>query len=75
MQKCCGHIRIKTKLGSNLQVGLEGERKQVFSEEGSKNVLWAPAPNGNGGALTWYKVLNPPTRIYGFCSPDSFSFA
>lgn len=37
------------------QVGLQGEKMQVFTEEGSKNVTWAPL-DGNLGPLTWYKT-------------------
>ncbi|OMO74496.1 hypothetical protein CCACVL1_16661 [Corchorus capsularis] len=35
------------------QAGLDGEKKQLFTEKGSKKVEWK-APSG-GPALTWYK--------------------
>lgn len=35
-------------------VGLEGEKLQLFTEEGSKKVTWAPLEK-NLGPLTWYK--------------------
>ncbi|XVF67927.1 hypothetical protein PTKIN_Ptkin10aG0161700 [Pterospermum kingtungense] len=35
------------------QVGLDGEKKKIFTEEGSKTVQWTKP--GAGEALTWYK--------------------
>ncbi|KAH6767256.1 glycosyl hydrolase family 35 protein [Perilla frutescens var. hirtella] len=37
------------------QVGLNGEKLQLFTEEGSKKVKWTPL-DSNLGALTWYKT-------------------
>ncbi|XVF00877.1 hypothetical protein REPUB_Repub04eG0039700 [Reevesia pubescens] len=35
------------------QVGLDGEKKQIYTNKGSKTVEWAKP--GGGEALTWYK--------------------
>ncbi|KAG6401430.1 hypothetical protein SASPL_138287 [Salvia splendens] len=37
------------------QVGVNGEKMELFSEKGSKKVEWAPL-DGNLGPLTWYKA-------------------
>lgn len=37
------------------QVGIAGENLQLFTEEGSTNVQWSPAPE-TGAPLTWYKT-------------------
>ncbi|KAI7737648.1 hypothetical protein M8C21_001781, partial [Ambrosia artemisiifolia] len=37
------------------KIGVEGESLQLFTEEGSKKVKWAPA-NGPGTPITWYKT-------------------
>ncbi|KAD7478906.1 hypothetical protein R6Q59_005280 [Mikania micrantha] len=37
------------------KVGVEGESLQLFTEEGSKKVKWAPA-GGPGTPITWYKT-------------------
>lgn len=38
-----------------IQVGVEGESLQLYTEEGSKKVKWNPA-SGPGTPITWYKV-------------------
>ncbi|XP_047960963.1 beta-galactosidase 13-like [Salvia hispanica] len=37
------------------QVGLNGEKMQLFTEEGAKQVKWAPL-DANLSSLTWYKA-------------------
>lgn len=37
-----------------MQAGLEGEKKEVYTEEGSKKVKWEK--DGERKPLTWYKV-------------------
>ncbi|KAK7312254.1 hypothetical protein VNO77_36003 [Canavalia gladiata] len=37
------------------QIGLLGEKSQIFTEEGSKNVEWKEV-DGPGPTLTWYKT-------------------
>ncbi|GMI88071.1 beta-galactosidase 13 [Hibiscus trionum] len=39
--------------GWSLQVGLVGEEKKIFTEEGSKSVNWTKVDQG--GPITWYK--------------------
>lgn len=39
---------------STLQVGLEGEKLRIFSEEGVKKVKWSSAMGTQ--PITWYKV-------------------
>ncbi|GER50249.1 beta-galactosidase [Striga asiatica] len=56
---------IKLKIGDNeisilamtvgLPVGVEGEKMQLFTEEGSKKVKWASA-NASPSPITWYKT-------------------
>ena len=41
--------------GWSHQVGVNGEKMQLFTEEGSKNIKWAPLDK-NLGPLTWYKT-------------------
>lgn len=43
--------------GLLLKAGLEGEKKEVYAEKGSKNVKWVK--NGERKPLTWYKVHTP----------------
>lgn len=40
------------------QAGLNGEKLQVFTEQGAQKVQWTKA-TGKGRALTWYKVTFP----------------
>ncbi|GMJ08130.1 beta-galactosidase 13 [Hibiscus trionum] len=42
-----------TDNGWSHQVGIVGENKKVFTEEGSKSVKWSKAEQG--GPITWYK--------------------
>ncbi|KAH0994172.1 hypothetical protein GBA52_005655 [Prunus armeniaca] len=44
-----------TKNGWGHQVGLNGEKLQVFTEEGSKQVQWDKT-KGSAQGLTWYKT-------------------
>lgn len=37
-----------------MQAGLEGEKKEVYTEEGCKKVKWEK--DGGRKPLTWYKV-------------------
>lgn len=39
-----------------LKAGLEGEKKEVYTEQGSKKVKWVK--NGERKPLTWYKVTH-----------------
>ncbi|KAK8582514.1 hypothetical protein V6N13_069291 [Hibiscus sabdariffa] len=39
--------------GWSHQVGIDGEKKKIFTEEGSKSVKWTKPDQG--GAITWYK--------------------
>jgi hypothetical protein len=39
-----------------LQIGLKGEKLNIFTEEGSKKVEWKDA-KGPASTLSWYKVL------------------
>lgn len=43
------------------QVGVSGEKKQLYTEEGSRNEKWLQVSSGGNGAglntpITWYKV-------------------
>ncbi|XP_039014932.1 beta-galactosidase 13-like [Hibiscus syriacus] len=42
-----------SEMGWSHQVGIEGEAKKIFTEEGSKSVKWTKP--GQGGPITWYK--------------------
>ncbi|KAL8540083.1 hypothetical protein ACS0TY_001608 [Phlomoides rotata] len=44
-----------TQNGWSQQVGVNGEKMQLFTEEGSKRVKWAPLDK-NLGPVTWYKT-------------------
>lgn len=45
------------KVDSNVQVGMAGEKMQLYTEEGSQKVKWGPtSSNGADGPLSWYKV-------------------
>lgn len=46
-----------TRNGWTQQVGLSGEKMELYTEQGSKKVKWAPLDD-NLGHLTWYKVIN-----------------
>ncbi|XP_057783214.1 beta-galactosidase 13-like [Salvia miltiorrhiza] len=50
----CGTLDI-TRNEWTQQVGLSGEKMELFSEQGSKKVKWGPL-DGNLGPLTWYKA-------------------
>ncbi|CAL5402278.1 unnamed protein product [Camellia sinensis] len=38
------------------EVGIKGEKLEVFTEEGSSKVQWSPAKGGAGPPMTWYKT-------------------
>lgn len=40
-----------------LQVGLDGEKLNIFTEQDSHKFEWAKVNKGPSPALTWYKVL------------------
>ncbi|XP_072999265.1 beta-galactosidase 7-like isoform X1 [Typha latifolia] len=40
------------------QVGLVGEKKQIYSQEGSEKVEWRSSENSISQPLVWYKVNN-----------------
>lgn len=40
-----------------LQIGLEGEKLNIFTEQGSHRFEWTKVNKGPALALTWYKVL------------------
>ncbi|KAE8719129.1 Beta-galactosidase 11 [Hibiscus syriacus] len=42
-----------TENGWSHQVGVSGEKKKIYTEEGSKSVTWTKPDQG--GAITWYK--------------------
>ncbi|GMN48724.1 hypothetical protein TIFTF001_017899 [Ficus carica] len=44
-----------TQNGWGNKVGLSGEKKHVFTEEGAKKVQWSKV-KGHGPALTWYRT-------------------
>lgn len=41
---------------AGIKVGVNGEKMQLFTEEGSKRAKWAPLDT-NLGPVTWYKVI------------------
>ncbi|XP_009631007.1 beta-galactosidase 13-like [Nicotiana tomentosiformis] len=38
------------------KVGIYGEKKQIFTEEGAKKVKWTPVSGPPPGPITWYKT-------------------
>jgi len=40
-----------------MQIGLQGETLQIYTEQGSSQVQWKKFSNA-GNPLTWYKVTN-----------------
>ncbi|GAB4838514.1 hypothetical protein Ancab_028060 [Ancistrocladus abbreviatus] len=42
--------------GFHHTIGLEGEKLELFTEEGAKKVKWVPANKGIGPGITWYKT-------------------
>lgn len=42
-------------LGYCFQVGLDGEKNQIYTEKGSQKVQWIKAGPSQG--VTWYKVI------------------
>lgn len=40
-----------------LQVGLDGEKLNIFTEQGSNKFQWTKVNKGPALALTWYKVF------------------
>lgn len=41
-----------------LQVGLDGEKLNIFTEQGSQKFEWTKVNKGPALALTWYKVYS-----------------
>lgn len=44
------------------QVGLHGEKKQIFTDKGSTSVQWTKP--GAGEPLTWYKVKKKKNSLF-----------
>lgn len=40
-----------------MQVGLEGEEKLIYTEQGSEQAEWEPLLGYLNKPLTWYKVI------------------
>ncbi|GAB2218059.1 hypothetical protein Droror1_Dr00001276 [Drosera rotundifolia] len=56
--------------GFHHKIGLEGEEREYYTEEGAKKAKWGPSNKGAGPALAWYKTYfdapegNDPVAIY-----------